>query len=195
MSGPLPDEELEPDDQPLWWTFRNQTVVGHALTVLAGWGVWMAVYWLHLSVVGGGVEQAAAGGPKALAARRAGIRVASAACWLWFSLAFTVGKGGPLLNVSLYPAGALVLGPYLSTLAFVGRLPPEMFTAASPTSGTFVVVGLGLFLPGFVLSLGVVGTFLGVITYVTGTQESWADRHMPDAYHEYKAKVEERERE
>lgn len=191
MSGALPDEELQPDGA-LWWTFRSQTAVGHALVVLAGLAVWAVAYAAYLSTVGGSVELAAAGGPEARAARRAGARSASAACWLWFSLAFTVGKGGPMLNVSLYPAGALVVGPYLTALAAVGRLPPEMFTAAAPTSARFVAVGLGLFVPGFVLSLALLGAFLGLKVYVTGTHEAWADEHMPEEWHELQEKVEAR---
>lgn len=155
----------------------------------------MAVYWLHLSVVGGGVEQAAASGPEALAARRAGIRVASATCWLWFSLAFTVGKGGPILNVSLYPAGALVLGPYLSALAYVGRLPPEMFTAASPTSGRSSSSALAYSCPDSSSRSGSWGRSSGSSPTSPARRSPGPDKHMPDAYHEYKAKVEERERE
>lgn len=177
----VPDEDVRPEGA-LWWTFRSQTPVGHALVVLGGLAVWMGTYALHLSVVGGSVELVAAGGPDAVAARRAGMRVASAACWLWFAIAFTVGKGGPMLDVSLYPAGALVFGPYLTALVAVGRLPPELFTTASPTSAAFVVHGLGVFVPGFTLALAFVGTFLFVIVYVTGTHEEWAERHMPEAW-------------
>lgn len=83
------------------------------------------------------------------------MRAASAACWLWFSLAFIVGKGGPFLNTVFYPLGALLFGPYMTALTANGRLPAEMYTAGEPTSLRFVVVGLGIFLPGFFLSLSV----------------------------------------
>lgn len=193
MSEPIPDEKPEPD-AVLWWTFRHQTWLGHALVVLGGFAVWMSAYALHLSVVGGDVALAAAGGPDALAARQAGIRAASVACWLWFSLAFTVGKGGPLLDVTLYPTGALLFGPYLTALVVVGRLPSEMYTAAGPTSALFVADGVGIFLPGVLLSLAVLGAFLGVKTYVLGTHEAWADKHLPEPYHEYRAEFDAWER-
>lgn len=176
---------VPPDERPagaLWWTFRSQSRPGHVLVVLGGLAVWMGTYALHLSVVGGDVELAAAAGPAALAARRAGMRVASVACWLWFAVAFTVGRGGPVLDVSLYPAGALVVGPYLTALVAVGRLPPELFTAAAPTSAQFIVHGLGVFVPGFVLSLSFLAAFLVVKVYVTGTHDEWAEKHMPEAY-------------
>lgn len=193
MSEPPSNQELRPDGA-LWWTFRRQSRVGHALTVLAGLGIWMATYWLHLSIVGGGVEQAAAGGADARAARRAGVQVASVGCWLWFAVAFVLGKGGPGLNLSLYPIGALVVGPYVSALAFVGRLPPEMFTTASPVSARFVAVAVAVFAPGFVLSLVVVGGFFLVSVFALGTFEAWSERHMPDDWHELMENVRARER-
>lgn len=194
MSGALPDEDVTPDGA-LWWTFERQSRAGHALTVAAGLAVWMAGYWLYLSVGGGGLEQAAAGGPDARAARRVGARVATAACWLWFALAFVAGKGGPGLNLSLYPTGVLVAGPYLSALAFVGRLPPEVFTAAPPTSVRFVAVVFGVFAPGFALALVVVGGFVLASAFVFDTFEAWSERHMPGAWHDLVAKARDRERE
>lgn len=178
----------------LWWTFRRQSLAGHVLTVLAGVGIWMAAYWMHLTLFGGGVEQVAAAEADARAARRAGARFASVACWLWFAVAFVLGKGGPGLNLSLYPTGALVVGPYASALAFAGRLPPETFTTASPVSARFVAVTFGLFLPGFVLALVVVGGFFLSSVFVLGTFEAWSERHMPEAWHELVEDVRGRER-
>lgn len=192
MSTYLPDEELQPKGA-LWWTFKRQTPVGHLLVVLSGLGVWMGTFALHLSLVGGGIELAAAAGPEALEARQAGIPVATAACWLWFSFAIVVGKGGPMLNVTLYPTGALVFGPYLTAMAAVGHLPPEMFTTASPTSGRFIALGIGFFAPGFLLSVAFLGVFLGVKTYLTGAMDAWAAKHMPDEWHELQAKIDARE--
>lgn len=166
-----------PPEGPLWWTFKHQTRLGHVLVVLAGLGVWIGMYVVWLEVVGGSFELAAATGAEARAARRGGMRAASVACWLWFSGAFVVGKGGPFLDIGVYPAGALVLGPYLTALAAFGRLPHEMFTAASPVSLRFIDLGIGLFVPGFLLSLVVVFGFLGIVTYVTGTHYDWAAKH------------------
>lgn len=193
MARPFSDDELQPD-AALWWTFRHQSRLGHAFTVLAGLGVWMAAYWLHLSIVGGGVEQAATAGADARAVRRAGGQAASVACWLWFSLATVLGKGGPGLNISLYPTGALVVGPYASALAFVGRLPPETFTTASPVSARFVAVTFGVFAPGFVLSVVVVGGLFLTSVFVLGTFEAWSERHMPEAWHEHLEDARARER-
>lgn len=99
---------------------------------------------------------------------------------------FAVGKGGPLLNVTMYPTGALVFGPYVVALGVAGRLPPEMFSAASPTSARFVVVALGISMPGFFLSLAFLALFLGVKTYVLGTHEAWGETHMPEEWQIFK---------
>lgn len=193
MNRYLPDEEIQPEGA-LWWTFTGQTRIGHVLVVLSGWGLWAAVYVLHLTRVGGSIELLVVGGPEALAARQAAITAATTACWLWFSLATMAGKGGPGLNISLYPLGALLFGPYLTALAIAGRSPPAVFTSAdSPVSWTFLVDGLGLFMPGFLLSLVVLGVFLGVKTYVTGTIDAWEAKHMPAEWHEHRAKFETRE--
>lgn len=175
----VPPPENRPDGV-LWWTFKHQTWLGHALVVIAGLAFWLGTYALWLALVEGGLELAATSTPAAMAARRSGIRAASTVCWLWFSLAVMVGKGGPFLNVGLYPTGALVVGPYVSALVAFGRLPDAMFTPGSPLSGAFLVHGLGLFLPGFLLSLLVLGGFTVLKVHVTGTHEEWATKHMRD---------------
>lgn len=190
MSEHLPDQELQPDGV-LWWTFRRQSRVGHLIVVLSGLGVWMATYAMQLSMVGG-IGFSAAGGPEAIAARQASIPIATTVCWLWFSLAFMLGKGAPLLNVTLYPLGALLFGPYLTAWAVAGRIPPDMFMTVMPTSGRFVVLTFMFFAPGFLLSLLVLGVFLGVKTFVTGNIDAWEGKHMPDEWHELQAKIEDR---
>lgn len=184
-----------PEERPaptgaLWWTFRSQTVVGHALAVLGGFAVWCGAYVVHLSVVGGDVALAAAGGPEALVARQAGIQVATFACWLWFTLAFIVGKGGPALNITLYPIGAMLFGPPTTALTVVGRLPSETFTAAEPTSLQLVVVALGISMPGLLLSLAVLGLYFAVLAPLFGAREAWQETHMPDAWHEFVEEIE-----
>ncbi|MCU4802209.1 hypothetical protein OB920_17675 [Halobacteria archaeon HArc-gm2] len=179
-----PPKSNAPDDA-IWWRFKNQSRVTHLLVALGGFAVWFGVYAYWLDGVAGDLHFAAAESPAAIVARQEAIRVASVACWVWFSLAFMVGKGGPFLNTIIYPVLALVFGPLVTSLAVSGSVPDTLYSSTkSAIHPIFVVDAISLLVLGMFVCLVLVGGFLVVIHFVTGTGEAWAEKHMPEAYHE-----------
>lgn len=142
----------------LLWTFENQTIVGHALVVLIGGAVWFGIYLFSLDAAGS-LSLATQGTSEALHARRDAVHLASIACWVWFSGAFIVGKGGPALNIVGYPIILMVTGPIVAALALFGGWPDGVLSEASVTSVTFLVDVIYMFMPGFLISLVLVGSF------------------------------------
>ena len=179
-----PDEEL-PDDM-MWWTFENQTLVGHALIVLVGVAVWFGVYVYWLDVVVGNFQFATIGGSEAIDARREAWQVATTACFLWFSLAVVAGKGGPYLNTFVYPILLLGLGPWITALLAFGSWPRGVFTTARRWSIEYLVHAFSIFVPGYFITVVIIGLFI-LVLYVTGKGEEWADKHMPEQYHRRRA--------
>lgn len=180
---PTHPPEVDAPDDYMWWRFENQTRLGHALVALGGVAVWVGAYALWLDAAWGTSQLMVVETAEAAAARRDAMQVATTACWLWFSLAFIVGKGGPFLNTMIYPIVLIVTGPWVAALVVYGTTPGSI-SGGSPFSGTFVVDVFAIFLPGILLSILLVGGFLFVIYYVTGTGPEWEEKHMPDAWHE-----------
>lgn len=110
------------------------------------------------------------------------MRVAAIACWLWFGLAFVVGKGGPFLNTVLYPAVILVVGPWITSLAVFGTIPGSFLSGTAYVSA-YSASGLSIFLPGLLLGNAVAGGYL-IVLYLLGRSSAWADEHVPEEYHE-----------
>ena len=175
--------ETDPLDNVAWWTFENQTIIGHALVALIGIGVWFGVYAYWLEAVAGSFQFATIGTPEAIEARLDARRAASTACWLWFSLAVLVGKGGPFLNTVIYPLVLLMTGPWITAFVAFGSWPQGGPTTATRWSPAFIADGFSLFLPGFLLMMVVVGGF-ALLLYLTGRSEAWTDKHMPEEYHQ-----------
>lgn len=176
--------EIDVDDEDVFWVrFADQTRVEHLLVVLGGFAAWFGTYAAWLDLAWGTIQYAGGETASAVAARQEANRVATVACYVWFSLAFMVGRGGPFLNTTLYPMTALVLGPWATGAAIGGRVTVSI-TEGSPTSGTLVVDALGMFLPGALVGLALVGGFLLVIYFVTGTGPEWGRRHLPEEWHE-----------
>ncbi len=188
---PAHPPDVDAPDDTLWWRFRGQSRFGHALVALGGFVVWAAAYAYWLDAAGGGLWLVVAESGEAVVLRREAMQVASAACWLWFGLAFTIGRGGPFLNTAVYPLLAIVLGPFAVSLAVAGQFPGS-FTGGPPVSGTLILDSIAIFLPGALLGTALVGGFLLVSYFVTGTGPAWEEKHMPEAWHEYKAEVERR---
>lgn len=178
-------EEVQPPGNVLLWTFADQSRVAHAVVFLGGLLVWMGVYLLWLRYVAGDTSVLVKGGPAAIVSRQAGIRAATVACYLWFSGAFMVGRGGPFLNLTLYPAGQIVGGVYLTPLLVFGRLPDRIFTTAQLFGLKFMRDVILFFFPGFLVGLFVTGGFLTILVYVSDADEAWAERHLPPEYHQY----------
>lgn len=173
----------EPPDGFVWWTFEEQTVVGHALTVIVGVAVWVGVYcyWLETA---GNLEFAAIGSDQAIDVRHAAWQAASTACWLWFAVGILVGKGGPFRNGFVYPATLAVVGPWIVSLALFQSTPRGMHTTAFYMSPQYVADAVSLVVPGMLLTLLVVAVFAWVLGKV-GRREAWERRHMPQAWHDY----------
>lgn len=182
--------DVDVPDGVLWWTFTDQTWVGHAVVVVIGAIVWCGTYWFWLDAVAGGAHLLFAEGAAATAARQDAMRAAGTACWLWFSLAFISGKGGPFLNTVIYPTILLVLGPYLTGFATFGRFARGDFSAERAVSVTFYADVVWIVLHGVAVVVLVIGGFLLVSTFVTGAVNEWADRHLPEEWHEVVAQVE-----
>ena len=175
--------ETDPLDNVTWWTFKNQTLVGHALVLLIGIAVWFGVYAYWLETVVGSFQFATLGTSEAIEGRRAAWRAATTACFLWFSLAVIVGKGGPFLNVAIYPATLCSIGPWIVALVAFGSWPRGVFTTAPRWSGTYLADAISIFLPGFLVTLVLVGGF-GLFLHFTGRSEAWTNKHMPEEYHQ-----------
>ena len=163
--------ETDPLDNVTWWTFKNQTILGHALVVLVGVAVWFGVYTYWLEAVAGNLQFATLGTPEAIDGRRAARGAASTACWLWFSIAFLIGKGGPFLNTFVYPATLLIVGPWITSLTAFGSWPRGSFTTAPRWTGTYLVDAFSIFLPGFFVTVVVVGGF-ALLLHFTGRSEA-----------------------
>ena len=175
--------ETDPADDALWWTFENQTIVGHALVALIGIAVWFGVYAYWLEAIAGNFQFATLGTPEAIQGRRTAWRAATTACYLWFSLAVLVGKGGPFLNTIVYPSIPFLLGPWITALVAFGSLPWGMFSTAPRWTGSFIADAISIFLPGFLVTLVLVGGF-GLFLHFTGRSEAWTNKHMPEEYHQ-----------
>lgn len=179
-----PPTEDVPDDV-IWWRFKRQTALSHLLVVAGGFLVWGLVYLYWLDAVVQVLEFGIAESPEAVVARQQAIRSASTACWVWFSVAFMFGKGGPFLNTTIYPVIAVVFGPIATSLAVWGEVPENLYSLTdSAVHPAYIIDGISFFLPGIIVSGVLVGGFLLASTYITGTIEEWAEKHMPDAYHE-----------
>lgn len=130
------------------------------------------------------------GGAAAFTARQDALRIATLACYAWFSIAFMVGKGGPLLNFWLYPVIGVFVALVAVPLALSGQLPTGMlgpgWTFADPRLVWAVV---SFFVPGLLFGVGVTGAFLIVLTCVFEADDEWAARHMPPEWHELQARV------
>lgn len=187
---PAQPPDVEAPEGFFWWRFRGQTRLGHALVALGGFAVWAATYayWLDAA---GGLWLVVAETAEAAVLRREAMQLASVACWLWFGLAVVIGRGGPFLNTAVYPLVALVLGPFGVSYAVAGQSPGS-FTGGPSVSGTLLLDSIAIFLPGALLGTVLVGGFLLVSYFVTGTGPAWEEKHMPEAWHEYKAEVERR---
>lgn len=165
----------------LLWTFDDQTAIGHAMVVLVGAAVWFGVYLFSLDAAGG-LSLATEGTSEAIRARRDAVQIASISCWVWFSGAFVAGKGGPALNVLVYPIILLVTGSIVVALALFGGWPDGALTAAPIPSATFLVDVIYMFMPGYVISLVLVGSF-SLYLFWTDKTDAWVAKHVPQ-YHE-----------
>ncbi|WP_225335552.1 hypothetical protein [Halomicrobium urmianum] len=180
---PAHPPEVDVPDDVFFWRFKNQTRLGHALVALGGVAVWIAVYTYWLDATWGTPQLMIVETGEAAAARRDAMRMATTACMAWFSLTFMVGKGGPFLNTVTYPIVLIVTGPWAAALVVYGTTPGSI-SGGSPISARFVVDGFAMFLPGALLTIALVGGFLLVIYFVTGTGPAWEEKHMPDAWHD-----------
>lgn len=181
-------DPLDADDQDgtLWWRFDDQTWIGHALAAFGGFAVWVGTYAFWLAVMQGGLDLLTAEGTAEIAARHEAMTVATVACYVWFSVAFMLGKGGPFLNLTIYPVVSLAFGPVVTSLVVTGWVAGSFSTGSTFASPTFVADVVTVLVPGLVVGGSLVAGFLVVIFYVTGTGPEWEDRHMPEAWHEHK---------
>lgn len=170
--------------RPILWSFTDQTLIGHMMTVLVGIGVFAATYALWLEMVAGDLSLLISSQPDAVTARLTGLRVATIACYIWFSVAFMFGKGGPLRNFWLYPLLSIFAGRDLLPLVIFGQRADNPigdvgFTFASPD---LVSTTIWFFLPGFLVGLVLAFGFIAVLTYVVDGEDEWIDRHLPEEY-------------
>ncbi|QLG61077.1 hypothetical protein [Halorarum salinum] len=177
-------DELPWHRGPAFWSFTDQTVIGHAATVVIGIGVFSAVYTLWLQLVAVDLTLLVSSHPGAASVRLAGLRAATIACYVWFSIAFMLGKGGPLRNYWLYPLVSLLTGVYLLPFALFQRVPADPLGADSVTfaDAGLIVAVISVFGPGFLLGLGFTFGFIVVLTYVLETEDEWVDQHLPSEY-------------
>lgn len=171
---------------PVYWTFHKQTRVGHVLTCLVGVSVFFVVYVYWMSNSAGDLSLLIAENQRGIAARRKGIQIGMIACYLWFSVAFMLGKGAPFLNLTIYPLVILVVGPPIVSFAIFGQAPlnsiAEGYMMHHPSLIKATIITLG---PGVFVGFSLTGGFLLILTYVLGANDRWADKHMPPAYHDY----------
>lgn len=174
-----PEADVDGHDV-IWLRFQSQTRFEHLVVLLGGVAVWLAVYlyWLHTPGAG---QFITADGPAAIAARQTAVTVATTACYVWFSAAFALGKGGPFLDTTIYPIVLTVLGPWVAALVTSTHLGVSM-TTGSTVSATIVGDALWMFFPGAFVGTILVGGFVLTIYFVTGTGPEWAARHMPEEW-------------
>lgn len=189
MTSTPDDLPSSPDDlpwhrNPAFWSFTDQTVIGHAVTVVVGIGVLSAVYALWLQIVAGDLSLLVSSRPGAVSARIAGLRAATIACYVWFSAAFMLAKGGPARNYWLYPLVSLMTGLYLLPVVLFGRVPANPLGTDSFTfaDAELIVAVISFFAPGFLLGVGLAFGFIAVLTYVVEAEDEWIDRHLPPEY-------------
>jgi hypothetical protein len=183
---PSPDD-LPWHRNPLFWSFTDQTLLGHVATVVVGIGVFCANYALWSQWIVGDLSVVVASGSDASSARLVGLRIATIVSYVWFSIAFMIGKGGPLRNYWLYPLVSLLTGMYLLPLALFGRVPSDPLGTGAVTflDVEFVFAVVGVFVPGFGVGLVFGFGFLGVVTYVLDREDEWAAKHLPPEYRRF----------
>lgn len=189
MSSSSDDLPSSPDDlpwhrNPAFWSFTDQTVIGHAATVVGGIVVFSAVYALWLQMAAGDLSLLVSSRPGAASARIAGLRAATIACYVWFSATFMLAKGGPARNYWLYPLVSLMTGLYLLPVVLFGRVPADPLGTDSFTfaDAEIIVAAISVFAPGFLLGLGLAFGFIAVLTYLLETEDEWIDQHLPPEY-------------
>lgn len=180
------------DDDPFdghvaWWSFTDQTIIGHTATVLGGIGAFAAVYLLWLEMIAGDLSLLVASHPNAVTVRVNGMRAATVACYIWFSVAFMFGKGGPFRNFWLYPLLAIITGNNLLPGILFGDYLVDTFgpSGVPILNPDFTVNVMSFFLPGLLVGVVLTLGYIAVLTFVFGSQEEWVNRHMPEEYREY----------
>lgn len=187
----LPDPpETDHLDDVVLWRFNDQTRLGHAVAALGGFALWIGTFAIWLEVLHGNVHVVVADRPAGIAARQEAMMVATVACYVWFSVAFMLGKGGPFVNLFVYPIVWSAIGPTVTALTVAGWVSGSFSTGSTFASPVFILDVVRVFLPGLLVGSALVVGFLVGIFYVTGTGSEWEQRHMPEVWHEHKRQFE-----
>ncbi len=168
-------------ETPALTGFVGQRRLDHALVIGAGLLAFWAGYFGAAVAFFGGTAALAPGTEVAGARRWAGV-VGAMACWGWFSLAFVLAKGGPVLNATLYPVLTAGLAPIVGRWLVFGPAPGELRTGLLDFSLSPLVDALLILLFGgsfFVTLLTLWASALGEEERV-----EWERTNLPDEFYD-----------
>ncbi|WP_440766038.1 hypothetical protein [Natronorubrum sp. DTA7] len=161
-------------------SFAAQSRGQHALTVVGGLALCLAVYFGTVAAVFGNLDALAT--EASITEQRVGGAVASVAVWTYFGLAFVRGYGGPVLNL-VYPIAIVVAAPFVARWVLFG---PDVSGLVSRFVGLVLVEPLATTL--LVVVPGV-AAFLAVLTvWSTSIAEErrreWERQHLPAEFYD-----------
>jgi hypothetical protein len=168
---------------PTFHGFANQSSLEHAFTFIGGMLVCASVYFASLDLLMGGIEVAISEAHEATALRRRAATIAGVACFAYFSVAFILARGGPLLSFSFYPIVSLVYSIPLSTRLLFGTTPNNLHTHGSfLLSPAFIRDGIWMGTPGVVTAFLIVGVWMLLID--NDDLREWADTNLTEGFKE-----------
>lgn len=164
--------------------FARQTRIEHALTFLGGVAVFAIAYLGTLELLLGGIEVAVSNDPEATALRRRAMAIGSVACWTYFTVAFVAARGGPLLNLVIYPGILVSAGPTILHYAVFNSNPRRTFTNSLYVySPTFTRDALTIIVPG-AAACALILAIWAFLWLEPGEGWEWAERNLTEEFKE-----------